>query len=146
MIDHWLVFFGPAPPGWWSWCLDARFQHVAAAGYDYDTDTWAFVDPGRAGTMIELARGPAADHRLGAMAHAAAPHVLRVRARACRRIAPPMLSCTAAIKALLGLRSRALVPAGLYRDLLRQGAEIVEVPGFELLSDTRTGPGSCAAA
>lgn len=128
MIDRWLVFFTPAPPGWWSFALHPKFQHVAAAGYDLDTDTWCFVDPGRAGTVVTLERGAAANGLLGALAFAASPHVLRVTAEPRRRMAPPLMSCTAAIKALTGSRSRALTPRGLYRDLKAAGAEPVALP------------------
>lgn len=125
------MFFGPAPPGWWSRLLHPRFQHVCAAGCDAETQCWVFYDPERTGTQIEVVpyeNEALADARLGAWAQACDPHVLRVTARSERSLCPPAFGCVGAIKALLGVRCWAAFPRGLYRYLLAHGAEVVEVP------------------
>lgn len=142
MVHAWLVFFGPAPPGWWSWVLHPQFQHVCAAGCDPETRTWVFFDPERVGTQIEvLPYGDSAEAKLGIWA-VSASHVLRFVPRRDRALCPPMLSCTGAVKALLGISALgALAPRGLYRHLLAHGAEIIPVPRSEICGEpVQAGP------
>jgi hypothetical protein len=53
--------------------------------------------------------------------------VLRVASRRDRLNAPAFGFCGGSMKALLGIRSWALTPRGLYRELLRRGAETVHM-------------------
>lgn len=131
MVNEWLIFFGPAAPPI-SWITRKGFGHVFAAGWDPIVERWIIYDPTRRGTLITVCIETEAFHEhLGLLAKACEPHILRFAPRADRRLSPLLFSCTAAIKALLGLRSRALWPYGLYRHLRAQGAEIVEVPQIE---------------
>jgi hypothetical protein len=148
VVRAWLVFFGPAPPGWWSLLCRKPFQHVAAIGYDPDLDVWLSFDPRRDRLILEVLRpGPEIDRRLGEFAHTCDPHVLRFTPRNDRRMSPAFFSCVGAVKALLGIRSCALVPAQLYRDLVRNGAEIVDVPKPEAaLVDVQNASGATNSA
>ena len=122
----WLVFFGSghlAP--WWAWVLRRGFRHVCAASWFADQERWVFVNPCRTGTVIEVMRSDEFGPRFSQLMTDSAA-VLRMPARAGRRATPRSFHCVGAMKALLGIRSRALLPYGLYVDLRRNhGAEIV---------------------
>jgi hypothetical protein len=140
----WLVFFGDghlAP--WWAWALRPGFRHVCAASWFADQERWVFVNPCRTGTVIEVMRSDEFGPRFSQLMTDSAA-VLRVPARAARRATPRSFHCVGAMKALLGIRSRALLPHGLYVDLRRNhGAEIVDGQHAEAAG---RGPGSEAPA
>ena len=146
MVREWLIFFGPAVPPI-SWITRKGFGHVFAVGYDPVVDRWIVYDPTRRGTLITVCIESEAFHQhLGLLAKTCEPHILRFAPRSDRRLSPLLFSCTAAIKALLGVRSCALWPRGLYRHLRAQGAEIVEVPKIEADSGVPLSEDSIAAA
>lgn len=124
----WLVFFGEAEgTAWWARFCRPGFRHVSAAAYYADQMRWVYYNPSRSGTVIELYSGGEFDERLGHLTMTSAA-VLRVRSRFERRCTPVLWHCVGAVKALLGVRSCALGPWQLYRHLVANGAEIVEVP------------------
>jgi hypothetical protein len=128
MVKAWHVFFGPATRPW-QYLMRRGFGHVLAAGYDPDHRMWIFFDPSRTGTMIQvMPEGPACAELYDTWVFGCRPHILRIVARSDRWICPPAFSCVGAIKALLGIRSRALLPFGLYRDLVARGAEKLYPP------------------
>jgi hypothetical protein len=124
----WLVFFddGTGRP-WWSWFLRPGFRHVCAAAWYADERRWVYFNPSRRGLVIEILDeeefGPRFELLLSSCTAA-----LRFASRFERQHAPALWHCVGAIKALLGVRSCALAPHGLYRDLVAKGAEIIEVP------------------
>jgi hypothetical protein len=124
----WQVFFSEGHgPGFWRLFTRRGFRHVAAAAYFADQGCWVFVEPCRHRMVISVRRPDEAGPLFAALVHNATV-ILRVRGREQRRHVPAMFSCVGAIQALLGIRTRALRPHGLYRHLLAQGAEIVEPP------------------
>lgn len=140
----WLVFFGDghlAP--WWAWLLRPGFRHISAASWFADQERWVHINPCRTGTVIEVLRADEFGPRFQQLMTDSAA-VLRVPARAERHATPRSFHCTGAMKALLGIRSRALSPHGLYRDLLRNGAEIVQ--NGQHAEAAGRGPGSEAPA
>lgn len=125
----WLVFFGEAvTPAWWRFLLKPGFRHVSAAAWYDDQQRWVWFNPTWRGTVIELYAPSEFDARLGQLAGTSSA-ILRVRSRFDRGGAPAASHCVGAVKALLGIRSRALRPYALFRHLLDNAAEIVEVPG-----------------
>lgn len=128
MVRAWHVFFCKTA-GPFGILARGGFGHVMAAGYDPEHKLWIFFNPTRTGTLIEaLPEGPACAALYCYWCEISNPRILRVVARTDRFMVPPMFSCVAAIKALLGVRCRALLPRGLYRDLVAKGAEVLEVP------------------
>lgn len=128
MVRSWWVIFidGGERLRWWDLFTRPGFRHVAAVGYDSELKVWVIYDPLAPATRLEVVPdGPHIDGLLGELVSGG--KVLRVIPKACRRIAPPMFGCVGAIKALLGIRGGALVPHGLYRQLLRDGAEVVRL-------------------
>lgn len=126
---EWLVFFCDGRGAWWDRFLRRGYRHVSAVAYVHDLRAWVFYDPRKEQTMLRLVpEGPEAHDELSQLL-ASATAVLRMKPRADRGFGVPLFCCVAAIKALLGIRSCALGPYGLYRHLLNRGAEIVEVPG-----------------
>lgn len=134
-LRTWLVFFSdPAEGAWWSPLLRRGYRHVSAAAW-YDRERrWVYFDPTRRGLSIELWRAKDFDGRLGEIALRSAL-ILRVRGRFERGAMPPTFWCVGAVKALLGVRSRALLPATFARHLLANGAEIVTVPRADGTND-----------
>jgi hypothetical protein len=135
----WLVFFSECGGAWWTRALRPGWRHVCAAAWFDDQERWVVFDPSRYGIVVQVFRPEQFD--LDGLLRSSTA-VLRVGARFDRLNMPPWFFCVGAVKALLGIRSRALVPLGLYRDLLARGAEIVEVPE----SDGRAIQAATAAA
>jgi hypothetical protein len=132
MVRAWHLFFGPAAAPW-SHILRGAFGHVAAAGYDAEHKLWIFFNPSARSLMIRaLPEGPECAAIYGEWVAACRPHILRIVPQQARRLFPPCFSCVGAIKALCGIRSRALLPGALYRDLVAQGAEQLKVPDVDV--------------
>jgi hypothetical protein len=127
-IDRlWLVFFGEAEGApWWSRLCAPGYRHVAAAAWFDDQERWVYFNPTRRGTVILLYREDEFGGRFTQLMNDSSC-VLRVRSTLARGATPFGWWCTGAIKALLGVRSRALCPRSLARHLLRHGAEVVRL-------------------
>lgn len=124
----WIVFFSDGDaPAWWVRFLKPGFRHVSAAAYYPEQYRWVYFNPTWRGTVIEVYANDEFDARLGQMAMMSGA-VLRFRSRYDRSRPPALWYCVGAVKALLGLRSCALVPTQMHRHLLAHGAEPVEVP------------------
>lgn len=126
----WVVFFSNADgPYWWSRLLRPGYRHVEAASWFPDQQRWVHVRPTAKGLRIDLYGRDEFDGRLGQLAEDSTL-ILRMPANP-EGPAMPGLTwfCVGTIKALLGVRSRALLPWGLAKYLLRIGAEVVENPG-----------------
>lgn len=123
---RWLIFFSEGDaPAWWKCWFARGFRHVCAMAWFADQERWVYFNPGWRSTGIVVGRAAELD-ALHADLMARATAVLAFPSSEGRSFAPPTFFCVGAIKALLGLRSRALCPFGLYRDLLRRGAEVVD--------------------
>lgn len=124
---RWLVMFAePRSPAWWARVLRPGFRHCYAVAWYADQECWVEFNPTRVGTVIRLWKKEDFPARLTVML-AESTVVLRVIARADRGNAPAIAFCVGQMKALLGIRSWALTPFGLYRDLRKRGAEVVTV-------------------
>lgn len=128
-IDRlWLVFFGEAEgEPWWSRFLQPGYRHVIACAWFAEQERWVYFNPTRRGTVILLYRDEEFGPRFTQLV-ASSSLVLRVTARQARATTPFGWWCTGAIKALLGVKSRALSPKGLADHLLRHGAVTVDMP------------------
>lgn len=139
-----MVFFGQAEkPGAMTWFLRDGFRHVAAAAWFDKTRRWVFFDPARNGTQIVVldnATGLVKLERWMACSSA----ILAVVSNPVRNRPPPFAYCVGHVKALLGLRSRALSPRGLFQHLVRHGAEILRAPehshGLAVRQEAPRGP------
>lgn len=140
VIDRlWLVFFSEAKdePWWARWLTRPGYRHVAACAWFADQERWVYYNPTRTGTVILLYREDEFGGRFQQLVDSSAL-VLRVRSTMSRKSTPFGWWCTGAVKALLGVRARALSPHSLARHLLRHGAEVVrlavampDMPGSE---------------
>lgn len=131
-IDRlWLVFFGEADGApWWSWFLQPGYRHVVACAWFAEQERWVYFNPTRRGTVILLYRDDEFGGRFTQLMNSSSC-ALRVRSTMTRSTTPFGWWCTGAVKALLGVRSRALRPIALRDHLLRHGAEVVHMPGAE---------------
>ena len=141
--DTWFIVFHPVSATTWLNRLPLRFRHVSAFAYVhaagcwllYDVQFWAtrhIVLPDNAGALDFLAgftEGCTVLHM-----KRAGPSHLWFRAG---------FWCVPAIKHLLGLRSGALLPSGLFRSCLRAGAKIIHGPP-EVRSAGRSEPAIAA--
>lgn len=117
----WLVFFWPSSKmPWLDRLLPGRFKHVSAAGYVAETATWLFVNPQRGRTIVEAIPDGDEAFRLNGWCDRAEVIVMPRGFDLGYRFRGPF-SCVSVVAALLGLRSGALRPDGLYRDCLRAG-------------------------
>jgi hypothetical protein len=124
----WIVFFGDTPRrAWWANFLRPGFRHIAAVSWYPETERWVYFDPALRGTVIGVFTADQAPAMFDQLL-ARSTVVLRVASRHGRGAAPAFPWCVGAVKSLLGVRSRALTPYALYRDLLAMGAEPAEAP------------------
>lgn len=140
-IETWCVFFCDGGRySWWDIFTRKGMRHIVIAGCDAGRRIWVIADPTRASMQFEIFGwdDPAVDLRLGVLLRAAGWRYLRMKAMDERVRMPALFGCVGAVKSLLGIRSRALLPRSLFRDLVARGAEIVRVEpeGARELSET----------
>lgn len=101
--------------------------HVSAFGFEPGGGVWVVVDPRKNFIDVRTFEPHAFDFWLATesgVGHSDT-EVLRIEARRQTMVWFPGLWCVGVVKRLVGLRSGALSPAGLRRDLLRAGAQRV---------------------
>lgn len=130
MIVHWYIgFVGDfegRPKRWHDFFTHKQFRHVFAMGFEPRLNCYVVYEPHTFGTTIEVI--PADDQTISQLIFTISQcgHWLKVKAQPGQFFfGQPWLSCVTAIKHLVGLRSCALRPKGLYRDLVRAGAQKV---------------------
>lgn len=108
---------------WVDRLIIGRFKHCFAVGYFPNARAWVKVNPTLRGIDLDVMRKEEAGNWLDCVSYECA--VLKVTAG--RRTKPRVRAfwCTPAVAALVGSTSNALTPDRLWRDLLREGAEIV---------------------
>lgn len=125
LVRTWLVFFSEPPATyWWTRFFRPGFKHVTACAWFDLEQRWVYYNPARPGTTL-LIFTPDEWGAVFAQVLEKSTACVRFRGRNERRSTPATWFCVGAIKALLGLNSRALSPHGLYLDLIRQGGEAV---------------------
>jgi hypothetical protein len=97
--------------------------HVSVFGFDPAAGVYVVMDPHHSHTEINLLRPSAFD--IWIVQAVPGNEVLRIDAQQRTRFWFPGLWCVGMVKRVVGLRSGALSPAGLRRDLLRAGARRV---------------------
>lgn len=100
--------------------------HVFAFGYDGQANSWVVFDPLRHRTEIGLISPVNFDWWL--IEAIEGFEVYRIAAQDHAMLLFPGLWCVGAVKRLVGIRSSALSPAGLRRDLIAAGARRVFKP------------------
>jgi hypothetical protein len=121
----WWVGFSREAATWWANYIPGHFKHVKAAGYHPGADAIVFYDFGIERTMIAIGLGDAGFNSMVQWLDNC--DVVTYRPQKCRPPALPLrfgLWCVPAIKHLLGIRSGALRPDALMRDLLQNGATV----------------------
>jgi hypothetical protein len=127
-VDDWLIAFldGEGDPRWWHYFLKPGFRHCLAFGFD--GRCWLQVD-----CMLNLLDVRSfANAEMTLVLEILASHdavILAARRRSVVSHATPraFVYCVSTVKHLLGLRSKALTPYFLYRALLRQGAQVIDL-------------------
>lgn len=123
--SRWIVAFArrSASP-WVNRLVPGRYKHVMAMGYVAEMDAWLFFDWRLGHADIYTARGDGARQLMAHFSEGA--DLLGMPARRGRAVAfHTGLWCVPAVKHLVGIRGGALRPTTLFRDCLRQGAEII---------------------
>jgi hypothetical protein len=124
--SFWMVVFDRSSTKWWidrlAW---GKWKHVSAIGYFADARVWAEVHPTLAGLSLRVwprDGGPEAvlSHLTGA-----GRGVLHVRPGRGRMAPWRSWWCVPLVAGLVGLRSGALRPDALWRDLVAAGAVVV---------------------
>lgn len=121
--QFWMVFFGPGQnPGALARCLPRGWQHVCCASFQPESGMWVYVNPARDRTYI-LALTPDKFNGHFDYLLLTSTAILQFPAQDRRRFSPTWASCVGTVKGIVGIRSWAFTPYGLYRDLLALGAE-----------------------
>lgn len=132
MVRSWCVAFvdDPRQPRrWWDVFTRPGFRHVEAFGWDADAGVWLVYSVFNDSTMVDALTADTADAVIGGIC-AVSSVVLRYDMPATPDGGAGLrlgMWCVPAVAHLLGIRSRALAPHQLYRDLLRRGA----TPAYE---------------
>lgn len=117
-----VAFFGSRREHWWDWLAPRGFQHVLAFAYAAHAERWVVYDVGRHRTVIRTLTTEAFTRWLAGLPRGRTI----VHFEAGDAEAEPAFRagfwCSTAVAHLVGVRTRALRPAALYRDLLAQGA------------------------
>lgn len=138
----WLLFFCDGDRGhWWSRFFRSGYRHIRAMAWFDDAQRWVYFDPTGKGLHLEILPDSAVGARFEHLVSSSSA-ILRVRSDFGRGYFPAVFCCVGAIKSLIGIKSRALGPYGLYRHLVARGAELVERPSEDRL-DVES-PGSAA--
>jgi len=108
---------------WIRWLACGRYKHVCAFGYIAEVDHWVFLDWRISVVDVIVARGTGADQMIAYYTRDADMLGMTPQKRGLGlRLG---FYCVPAVKHLLGIRSSALRPSRLWRDCIRQGAEIL---------------------
>ncbi len=124
MIPYWYVGFMNRKPedkgAWFSFLTDDEFAHVLCMGFDPLANTWVVYDPSYFGVSITLL---AADDPIVTALIEEVPRWLKWNAEKTEPVRTFGLTwCVPAVCRVIGVRSCALRPRALYRDLVRKGA------------------------
>jgi len=121
--EWYVAFWGLERLGWWDVFTRPGFRHVMAFAFSSHAERWLVYDVTRDRTFVRAYRPEAFDLWIGSIPEEAT--VLKVPAEPIGRRSYQRAAfiCTTAVKHLLGLRSRALRPHALYRDLMASGAK-----------------------
>jgi len=117
----WIIVFCRHSSTWWIEALPGTYKHVRAYAFVPPLSSWLFYDVSLSGTVIYTAPdGAAAEAYIGEFTRDAdlvgfrpVPGTKRLRIRP--------FTCVSAIAHLVGVRSGALRPDRLYRDLVAAG-------------------------
>ncbi|WP_338575723.1 hypothetical protein V8J38_11185 [Brevundimonas olei] len=117
----WYVAFfdGERPHWWWRLCKPG-FRHVAAFGYCAEQAVWLLYDVTLKRTFIHALTSDQMDAWVDGLPENRT--ILHLQSGAAEPASRIGFWCTIAVAHLLGVRSRALRPEALCRDLLALGA------------------------
>jgi hypothetical protein len=124
----WNVVFRRDTTSRWIGMLPGRYKHVSAYAYVPGPNVWLFYDVQFQHSALILATDGEAAHRM-IWTWLQNADVIKMRRQGGCRGARLGFYCVPAIKHLLGLRSGALLPDGLFKDCLAAGGEPFE--GFD---------------
>jgi len=116
----WTLVFDRKASSWWTNLVAmGPHKHVRAYAYVPFLHVWVFFDPAFSGTSIVLASNSQAELLISSWLVDADTITMMVSRET---IGPPLFgSCVSQIKRLIGIRSGALRPSGLYRHCLGHG-------------------------
>lgn len=138
---NWLLVFSPSTTiRWIDRVLPGRFKHVMACAYATEAKAWVFYEVTLLRTQIFVMPEAAGDRFFAGRLADHGTGVLRIGRQnghwSRGRIGT---WCVPAVKRLIGLRSGALRPDGLWRDCVAAGAEIVHDPQGAVLPPVTAG-------
>lgn len=146
----WLLVFEPRTT--WPWLdrlVPGRFKHVCAFGWVEATKSWLHFDVELGRTRLLALPADAGELLVAAKLCVPGTGALRVPVNERARLVPVAGWCVPAMRHLVGLRSGALLPIGLWRDCIASGAEVIhddETEGTAGHSGRPDAGGDCAAA
>jgi hypothetical protein len=136
----WTIYFSDGPRRrWWHWLLKPGFRHVSASAVFADRGLWIFVDPTESRLNVEVFSNtdPMTLSELQmriAKLYLESQAILQIPSRDSDSMPSAIASPVTIIKRVLGIRSSAITPFGLYRALLARGAKVVEQDKYSELA------------
>ena len=127
-IAVWNVVFLDVPrSSWWDWFTSDGWRHCCAFGYSVTGECWVIYDVADKTSRISIVDDYWFDRWVGVRRNRITSIIQIETKEGGDERARLGLWCVTAIKHLVGLRSGALRPKALHRDLLRHGGK----PAFE---------------
>lgn len=123
-VSTWFLCFDRRSTTWWVRLIPGRYKHVRAFGFVPLMDLWLFFDVTLAGQWLIVARDGSPECEAMIERWWQGCDVLKVkRGRGAVGASRLGLWCVPAVAGLVGVRSGALRPDGLWRECIGQGAE-----------------------
>jgi hypothetical protein len=123
-VARWIIAFHRSTESRWvRFFACGRYKHISAFGYVPQLDQWIFFDWRYSTVDIIVAHGTEATRFINF--YTADADLLGMEPRKTGRGFRIGFWCVPAIKQLIGIRGGALRPDALWRDCVRQGAEVL---------------------
>lgn len=117
-----VAFHGTVASRWWDHLSPPGFYHVVAFAYAAHAERWVIYDVARDRTLIRTLTTDAFTRWMAGLPNERTIVLYEGGDLPARPFSRMGFWCTTAVAHLVGVRSRALRPHALYRDLLAQGA------------------------
>jgi hypothetical protein len=136
---HWFLVFRRRSPLWWVNLVPGKHKHVCAFGPIPGQDIWLFLDYSLHRLDIVVVPDAQADDAMAAVMSGATVVRFTPPEIAPARWWRPLALCTGLVALACGIRSGALRPDRLLRDVLAEGGTIIQEPRRERAASAATG-------
>lgn len=131
IINWYVIFYPNAREHWWDWFTHRSWRHCAM--YGWNNGSWIVFDVADKRSRLRvLTSGEFAEWHFEQITSMNATAIVKIRTQLDGGLRARIgLWCVTGVKHMLGLRSSALRPKALFRDLISNDAEVIHWNGNE---------------